>query len=151
MNFGSSSSSPDRLKSVAMRLLSFLSDIERAIITHPPAFDGGGWVTARSVNFQQGVARLTLHARNGGERAPASGAIFLQAFALADGSVCIKASLTWKESDAFPAIAVYSTPTVNWNAEAGRVASAWLEGPPAAEAAAVLPGQSRDALAARAS
>jgi len=28
-------------------------------------------------------------------------------------------------------IAVYSTPTVNWKLEASRIASAWLEGPPA--------------------
>jgi hypothetical protein len=39
--------------------------------------------------------------------------------------------LNWKGSDAFPVIAVYSTPTLNWKLEASRIASAWLEGPPA--------------------
>jgi len=33
--------------------------------------------------------------------------------------------------NAFPVIAVYSTPTLNWKLEASRVASAWMEGPPA--------------------
>lgn len=115
-----------------MRLLSFLSDIERALLAESPAIDGGAWETARMVNFHHGLARLTLKARPGAEVIATGGTIFLQAFALADGSLCLKASLNWKGSEAFPTHAVYSRPNLNWKLEASRIASAWLEGPPAA-------------------
>jgi hypothetical protein len=115
-----------------MRLLSFLTDIERSLIAESPAIDGGAWETSRMVNFHHGLARLALKARPGAELPCEAGAIFVQAFALADGSLCLKASLNWKGSDAFPVLAVYSRPNLNWKLEAARVASAWLEGPPAA-------------------
>ena len=116
----------------AMRLLSFLSDIERALLAESPAVDGGAWTTTRMINFQQGLARLTLDARPGNDLPVTNGGIFLQSFALADGSLCLKASLSWRDSDQQPVMAVYSTPTMNWKLEASRIASAWLEGPPAA-------------------
>jgi hypothetical protein len=114
-----------------MRLLSFLSDIERAVLAESPVVDGGAWETTRMVNFHHGLARLTLTPRLGAELPSQGGAIFLQAFALADGSQCLKASLNWKGSEAFPVLSVYSTPAVNWKLEASRIGSAWLEGPPA--------------------
>jgi len=114
-----------------MRLLSFLSDIERSLVAESPALDGGAWETSRMVNFHHGLARLSLKARPGAELPCEGGAIFLQGFALADGSLCLKASLNWKGSDAFPVMAVYSRPNLNWKLAAARVASAWLEGPAA--------------------
>lgn len=110
-----------------MRLLSFLSDIEKALLAESPAIDGGAWETTRMVNFHHGLARLTLSPRPGNDFP--SGAIFLQAFSLADGSLCLKASLNWKDSGCFPVLAVYSTPHLNWKLEASRIASTWLEGP----------------------
>ena len=114
-----------------MRLLSFLTEIERALAAESPAVDGGAWETTRMVNFHNGLARLTLIARAETGLPMTGGAIFLQSFALADGSPCLKASLNWKGSDALPVIAVYSTPTTNWKLEASRIASIWLEGAPA--------------------
>ena len=114
-----------------MRLLSFISDIERALIAESPVVDGGAWETNRMVNFHHGLARLTLTARPGADLPVTGGTIFLQAFVLADGSLCLKASLNWRGSDAFPVIAVYSTPSLNWKLEASRIASTWMEGPPA--------------------
>lgn len=114
-----------------MRLLSFLSDIERALIAESPVVEGGAWESARMVNFAHGLARLSLTPRPAADLPFPAGTIFLQAFTLADGSLCLKASLNWKGSDAFPVMAVYSTPTLNWKLEASRIASAWLEGPPA--------------------
>lgn len=114
-----------------MRLLSFLSDVERALIAESPVIEGGAWETTRIVNFHHGLARLTVKPRPGAEEISAGGSIFVQSFLLADGSLCLKASLNWKGSDALPVIAVYSTPGINWKVEAGRVASRWLEGPPA--------------------
>ena len=83
------------------------------------------------VNFHHGLARLSLKARPGAEVLSTAGTIFIQAFVLADGTLCLKASQNWKGSDALPVNAVYSTPTLNWKLEASRIASAWLEGPPA--------------------
>ncbi len=114
-----------------MRLLSFLTEIEHALNAESPVVDGGAWDSQRMVNFHHGLARLTLAARPGNDLPCTGGTIFIQAFILADGSQCLKANLNWKGSDAFPMIAVYSTPTVNWKLEASRIASAWLEGPPA--------------------
>lgn len=114
-----------------MRLLSFLSDIEKALITESPVVDGGAWESTRMVNFYQGMARLSLTPRAGADVSIPAGSIFLQSFVLADGSMCLKANLTWKGSDAFPILSVYSTPTLNWKVEASRIAATWLEGPPA--------------------
>ncbi|MBL9186274.1 MAG: hypothetical protein JNK23_02230 [Opitutaceae bacterium] len=71
------------------------------------------------------MARLTLKPRTTG----LGGSVFLQAFALADGSQCLKASLNWNGSENVPVLAVYSTPTLNWKKEALRIATAWLAGP----------------------
>ena len=87
------------------------------------------------VNFHHGLARLTLAARPGVDLPVTGGTIFLQSFSLADGSLCLKASLNWQGSESLPVIAVYSTPVMNWKLEASRIASAWLEGPTAATAA----------------
>jgi len=113
-----------------MRLLSFLSDIEKALIAESPVVTGGAWETNRMVNFHHGLARLSITARSQNEPPIPGGTIFLQAFVLADGSQCLKASLNWKGSEAFPVMAVYSTPTANWKLEASKIASAWLQGPP---------------------
>ena len=114
-----------------MRLLSFISDIEKALIAESPVVDGGAWESNRMVNFHHGLARLSLKARPGVELATTGGTIFVQAFVLADGSLCLKASLNWKGSEALPVISVYSTPATNWKLEASRIAMTWIEGPPA--------------------
>lgn len=119
-----------------MRLLSFLSDIERALAAAGPTIDGGAWESQRMVSFHHGLARLTLTPRPGSDSP--GGSIFLQAFALADGSLCLKASLNWKGSDALQVIPVYSTPTLSWSLEASRIAQCWLQGPPVVSAPAVL-------------
>ena len=82
------------------------------------------------VNFEQGLGRVTLTPRSSDFPLP-GGTIFLQAFALADGSQCLKATLSWKDTAATSSIAVYSTPALNWKLEASRVATTWMEGPPA--------------------
>jgi hypothetical protein len=110
-----------------MRLLSFLSEIEKALVAETPEVDGGAWETNRMVNFHQGLARLTLAARPGNDFP--GGTIFLQAFELSDGSQSLKASLNWDGADSFPILSVYSTPRTNWKLEASRIASTWLEGP----------------------
>ncbi|MEO5959541.1 MAG: hypothetical protein ABIZ49_08090 [Opitutaceae bacterium] len=114
-----------------MRLLSFLSDIERALVAESPVVEGGAWESSRMINFHHGLARLSLSPRPAADLPMPGGSIFLQAFALADGSLCLKASLSWKGSEALSVIAVYSTPTLNWKLEASRIASTWMEGPPA--------------------
>ncbi len=110
-----------------MRLLSFLTEIEKALIAESPVIDGGAWESSRMVNFHHGLARLTLVPREGNDFP--GGSIFVQSFELSDGSLSLKASLSWQGSDSFPIISVYSTPRLNWKLEASRIASSWLEGP----------------------
>jgi hypothetical protein len=113
-----------------MRLIPFLSDLERALIAQSPVVEGGAWETHRMVNFHYGLARLTVSARPGVEMRFSGGTVFLQSFVLADGSLCLKASLNWNGSDALPVYSIYPTSTLNWKAEASRMAALWLAGPP---------------------
>ena len=113
-----------------MRLLSFLTDIERAIRMEANADEGAIWDTARIVNFKTGLARLTLVAREADSGMPA-GTVLAQHFKLANGSFCLKASLNWQGSDRGVILSVYDTPTLNWKLEASRIGTAWLAGPPA--------------------
>ena len=112
---------------MATRLLSFLNDIEQALIKQSAAA-GHSWVTSRMVNYHHGLARLTLTPAPGGDAMQIRGAIFLQSFELADGSHCSKASLNWQGVDFFPVLAVYAKPGTDWKAEAARIATAWLAG-----------------------
>lgn len=116
-----------------MRLLSFLSAIEKALVAESPDVDGGAWESSRMVNFHQGLARLTLNPRPGNDFP--GGTVFLQAFILADGSQCLKACLNWTGSKGARVLAVYTTPQTNWKLEASRISSTWLEGPTETSAA----------------
>ena len=117
---------------MATRLLSFLNDIEQALLKESAAHGGHFWATNRMVNYHHGLGRMTLSPAAGSDSSQLRGSIFVQSFELADGSVCAKASLNWHGSDAFPVIAVYAKPEVDWQAEAARIATTWLAGPPAA-------------------
>jgi hypothetical protein len=113
-----------------MRLLSFLTDIERAIRMEANAEEGAIWTPARMVNFKAGLARLTLVAKEPDTGMP-EGTLLIQHFALANGSFCVKVNLTWNGSEASSVMAVYETPVLNWKLEASRIAAAWMSGPPA--------------------
>ncbi|MEY2882034.1 MAG: hypothetical protein RLZZ15_4414 [Verrucomicrobiota bacterium] len=110
-----------------MRLLSFLTAIEKALVAESPALDGGAWDSSRMISFHRGLARLTLAPRPGNDGP--QGGLLLQEFELADGSLCLKAGLSWQGSEASAVVAVYSTPQLNWKLEASRIAGAWLAGP----------------------
>jgi len=112
-----------------MRLLSFLTEIERSLLAESPMVEGGAWEITRMVNFHSHLARLSLTARPGAELPIAGGTIFLQSFALADGSLCLKATLNWKDGEAQSVISVYAVPSLNWKLAASGIASKFLEGP----------------------
>lgn len=114
---------------MSTRLLSFLTEIEQALTKESISNMGPTWEFSRMVNYQHGLARMTVTPPAGAEPDQARGAIFLQSFTLADGSLCLKASLNWVGSDNFPVYAVYSKPQLDWKSEASRIASAWLAGP----------------------
>jgi hypothetical protein len=115
-------------RSPAMRLLSFLTDIEHALLADDPAPLGGAWETSRSANYHQGVARLTLAARRPGAASTVLGAITIQEFLLADGSSCLKSFLAWEGSSEEASHAIYETANTQWTSEARRVAASWLAG-----------------------
>ncbi len=115
---------------MSTRLLSFLSDIERSIAADDPEPAGGTWENLRTVSFHQGLARMSLVARTS-VGPVARGAIFLQCFRLADGSICIKAALNWADAEFTGHHTVFDKPGVQWTSEARRIAAEWLAGPPA--------------------
>ena len=114
------------------RLLSFLSDLERALAADDPAPSEGTWENARSVNYHLGLARLLLNVRlpAGGKSEP-RGTILLQSYQLADGSPCLKAALSWTGSDRNAVRSVFARPDVDWTREARKIAADWMAGPPA--------------------
>jgi len=110
------------------RLLSLLSDIERAIIANDPSPDEGTWDTMRLINFHQGLARLTLSVKLPAGTTSVRGTILLQHFTLADDTQCVKANLTWQGVENACTYAIYAKPLVNWNLEASQIAIKWLDG-----------------------
>lgn len=121
---------------MSFRLLSLLSDIERALRANGPAPGGGTWDTLRLIDFRRGLARLTLAVRSPERVTTTTGAILLQGFTLADGALCVKANLSWQGTENSTVYAIYARPGTNWQAEAGQFAGKWLDGRPALTAAA---------------
>lgn len=114
------------------RLLSFLSDFERALLADDPAPDDGTWQTSRTVNYRNGLARLQLSVRlpDGGNKP--RGSILLQSYNLADGSACLKAHLGWAGAETNSIHSIFTKPGNDWKSQARRLASQWMAGPPAA-------------------
>lgn len=111
------------------RLLSFLSDLERALAADDPSPMDGQWETSRTVNYHLGLARVNLGVRTASGLVP-RGQIMLQSYALADGTPCLKAALSWTGSENGCTRAIYSKPDVNWTSEARKVAAEWMAGAP---------------------
>lgn len=113
------------------RLLSFLSDLERAIVADDPQPDGDGvWSGTRIVNYHLGLARLTLQVRPAAGAAQHRGVVALQSYALADGTPCLKATLGWAGHEAVRVLPVFTKPGLAWTSEARKIAATWLAGPP---------------------
>lgn len=115
-----------------MRLLSFISEIEKAIAAESPMVDGGAWKTIRTINFAKGIAKVDITALSSDMLAHTGGSILVQAFALADGTPCLKVRIDWREGIGAPAeFSVFSTPVSNMKLDASRIGSRFVEGPPA--------------------
>jgi hypothetical protein len=99
-----------------------------------PAPTEGAWETSRMINFQTGLARISLGARSDATTGRSLGSILLQAFDLADRSFCLKANLFWTDRQAAEVVhALYEKPGLDWAGEARQIATKWLAGPPAAK------------------
>lgn len=107
------------------RLLSFLSDFERALAADDPAPLDGTWETSRTVNYHLGLARLNLGVRTTSGLI-SRGQVLLQSYALADGTPCLKAGLSWNGSAQNATHSIFSKPDVNWTSEARKVAAEWM-------------------------
>jgi hypothetical protein len=114
------------------RLLSFISDFERALLADDPSPDEGTWQNERAVNYRTGLARVNLGVRLPDGRRKARGIVLVQGFRLADGVGCIKAQLSWEGSATTASHAIFSKPGCNWKSEARKLAANWMAGVPAA-------------------
>ncbi len=110
------------------RLLTLLTRIEHAVVANDPSPEGGNWDTSRLVNFHQGLARLTLSIRSATGAVSVQGVVLLQDFTLADGTQCVKASMSWDGVEKNSVYSIYSKPTLDWNREAAQIGSQWLDG-----------------------
>ncbi len=113
------------------RLLSFLSDFERAIAGDDPSPDEGSWQNTRAVNYLNGLARLQLGVVRPDKTFHVRGMVLLQSFRLADGSACLKAQFSWTGTECTAVHSIFSKPGCNWKSEARRLAAQWMAGPPA--------------------
>ncbi len=113
------------------RLLSFLSDFERALLADDPTPDDGAWETERAVNYRNGLARLQLTVRVSGSPQKPRGAVLLQGFKLADGAACLKLQFSWAGTETTATHAIFAKPGCDWRSEARRLAAQWMAGPPA--------------------
>ncbi|HEY3757038.1 MAG TPA: hypothetical protein VGL42_12880 [Opitutaceae bacterium] len=102
-----------------------MTEIERAVAADEPSPLGGSWDNSRTVNYHEGLARLTFASRLGSKAEPI-GAVLLQSFVLADGSRCLKAHMSWKEGTPATTHSVYETPEIDWSGHARTIASTWL-------------------------
>lgn len=119
------------------RLLSFLSDFERALQADDPSPDEGSWRAQRAVNYRSGLARLQLEVDlPDGTRKP-RGHVLLQSYHLADGTPCLKAQLTWAGTEATAVHSIFAKPGCDWKSESRRLAAKWMAGPPAVVTLAV--------------
>jgi len=119
------------------RLLSFLTDFQNALLADDPApADGGTWECGRLVNYQLGLARLTLAVCPPSGGREDRGTVMLQSYALADGTPCLKALLGWAGREDTRGLSIYAKPDVDWRREARQAAAEWMAGPPAQTAAA---------------
>lgn len=117
------------------RLLSFLSDIQNALLADDPApADGGSWACGRMVNYQLGLARMALAVNLPAGGREERGTVRLESYALADGTPCLKAVLGWTGREDGQVRAIYAKPDVDWRREARQVAAEWMAGPPASAA-----------------
>ena len=110
------------------RLLSFLSAVEAALKDMASSPPQGPWQTSRTINFQRGLARLRLAVQPSGNAPIPCGNVQLQGYLLPDGSTCLKAVLAWSGNDSEVTHSIYEKPGLDWNREANRIATAWLDG-----------------------
>lgn len=129
------------------RLLSFLSDFERALLADDPSPEEGSWQAERAVNYRTGLARLQLAVRlPDGQRKP-RGSVLVQGFRLADGSGALKAQCAWAGCELTTTHAIFSKPGSNWQTEARRLAAQWMAGPPAVAPTTTLDAASDETIA----
>ena len=130
--------------SMHSRLLSFISDFERALLADDPSPDEGTWLNERAVNYRTGLARVQLVVRlPDGQRKP-RGTVLVQGFRLADGVGCLKAQLSWAGTETIGIHSIFSKPGCNWKSEARKLAANWMAGVPAAVEAPVEVGLEQD-------
>ena len=120
------------------RLLSFLSNFERALLADDPSPDDGVWETERTVNYRSGLARLVLAVKVSGQPRKPRGTVLLQGFKLADGSACLKLQFSWAGSEATASHSIFAKPGSDWKYEARRLAAQWMAGPPASAVVAAI-------------
>lgn len=113
---------------MSLRLLSFLSDIERALQAGEAPSRGTVWDNIRTVNYHHGLARISLAVRRDAGAAQPLGTILLQSFRLADGTICLKAFLSWAGNPTQTVHAIYERTDSDWAVEARRISSAWRHG-----------------------
>ena len=119
------------------RLLSFLSNFERALVADDPSPDDGVWETERTVNYRSGLARLVLAVKVSARPRQPRGGVLLQGFKLADGSACLKLQFSWAGTEVTATHALFDKPGCDWKYEARKLAAQWMAGPPASSVVSV--------------
>ncbi len=107
------------------RLLSLLTLVESALAQQsalPEAYR-----SARIVNFEKGLARLTLFGADG---ATPCGVFHVQSYVLANGEPCVKVIISWQDSSETTSVPIFPKAGCDWSVEATKLANIWLGGAP---------------------
>jgi len=134
------------------RLLSFISDFERALLADDPSPDEGTWKNERAVNYRTGLARVQLNVLMPDGQLKPRGIVLVQGFRLAEGVGCLKAQLSWTGTETTANHSIFSKPGCNWKSEARKLAANWMAGVPApVETPVEMPVEHHEEPAAKAS
>jgi hypothetical protein len=113
------------------RLLSLLSQIEDSLRQSDP--DTIRLLqSTRSVNYQKGLARLSLQSTDG----TPWGSATVQGYRLANGETCLKLALTCGMSEVSKPVSLFPREHHDWVNEARKIAVMWLEEAQAVQALA---------------
>jgi hypothetical protein len=113
---------------VHVRLITTLALIEKAIEEKMPTSHVTSWNKIRSINYHQGVARLSFVNKDAAKESQSIGSIVLKSYDLAGNNTCLKAHLNWENKPEAQIITLYPKDQPNLNLGTEQIALAWIGG-----------------------
>ena len=111
-----------------MRLITTIALIEKAIEEKSSSSNVTSWNKVRSINYHEGVARLSFVSQESGKETQTIGSIILKSYELAGNNTCLKAHLNWANKPEGQVITLYPKDQPKLHEGTKEIAEAWLGG-----------------------